>query len=307
MSNETMKAWVIDKFGGPEVYRVAELPIPTPGEGEVLVKVQGSSFNPADWKVREGHFGPREFPLVQLFDVSGIVVSTGAGVTEFGEGDAVYGVTYTGAAAEYAVVKADHLGPRPTLMDPADAAVVPVAALTAYQALFDHGQVTSGQKVLIHAGAGGVGSFAIQLAKWAGAFVYATGSARNHHLMRELGADECIDYHSAKFEEVAKDVDMVLHSIGQDQVSASLQALKPGGRLVAISADPLASEAEAQGKVAIGFSMVPATEQLRKLEGLIQDLIVRPVVDTVVPFDRFVDAMNEVQQGHTVGKIGLRI
>ena len=224
MSNETMKAWVIDKFGGPEVYRVAELPIPTPGEGEVLVKVQGSSFNPADWKVREGHFGSREFPLVQLFDVSGVVASTGAGVTEFGEGDAVYGVTYTGAAAEYAVVKADHLGPRPTLMDPADAAVVPVAALTAYQALFDHGQVTSGQKVLIHAGAGGVGSFAIQLAKWAGAFVYATGSARNHHLMRELGADECIDYHSAKFEEVAKDVDMVLHSIGQDQVSASLQA-----------------------------------------------------------------------------------
>ncbi len=310
MEKETMKAWVITGFGGPEVYQIAQVPIPEPGEGEVQVKVQGAGLNPVDYKVRAGLYppaAPKSLPAITLREFSGTISKLGAGVEGYEVGDGVYGITNSGAAAEYAVAATSAIARRPASMDPADAGVVPLAGMTAYQALFDHGHLVAGQRVLIHAASGGVGTFAVQLAKWAGAYVIGTASSEHHSVLRELGVDELIDYKKQKFEEVVRDIDLVLHSIGADAVPGSLKVLKPGGRLVAISADPMSAEAEKQGKTSVVFSMTPKTEQLRKLSDLIEDLKVLPVIDTIVPLERGPEAMAELEAGHTLGKIGIRI
>jgi NADPH:quinone reductase-like Zn-dependent oxidoreductase len=219
----------------------------------------------------------------------------------------VYGITDHGAAAEFTVARATDIGPRPPSMDAPDAAVVPLAGMTAWQALFDHGRLEVGQRVLIHAAAGGVGTYAIQLAKWKGAYVIGTASPRSHSLLRDLGADELIDYRSQRFDEVVRDVDVVLHSIGEEELAGSLAVLKPGGRLVSITAGPDEAEAQRQGKEAVRFMMQPNTEQLRQLASLIQDLKVRPVIDTIVPLEEAPLAMAELQKGHTIGKMGTRL
>jgi NADPH:quinone reductase-like Zn-dependent oxidoreductase len=179
--------------------------------------------------------------------------------------------------------------------------------MTAWQALFDNGHLQRGQRVLIHGAAGGVGSYAVQLAKWAGAYVAGTAAGKHHSMLRELGADELVDYQTQKFEDVFHDMDLVIHTIGQDQVLNSLKVLKPGGRLVALSADPMSEEAEKQGKVSVGMSMVPVAEQLKKLAGLIQDLQVRPLIDAIVPLEEAPQAMTELQGGHVSGKLGVRL
>ena len=305
-----MRAWVIDGLGGPDVYRIAEMPVPEPGEGEVQVKVDGAGLNPVDYKIRQGHFppaNPKEFPAITLREFSGTISKIGPGVSGVELGEGVYGITDAGAAAEYTVAKASAIGPRPPSMDPADAAIVPLAGMTAWQALFDHGRLEAGERVLIHAAAGGVGTFAVQLAKWKGATVIGTASKEHFSLLRELGADQLIDYKDQKFEDVVSDVDVVLHAIGPDALPASLKVLKPGGRLVAISAQPDAEEAKRQGKEATMFMMTPKSDQLRKLSDLIEDLKVRPVIDTIVPLEKAAEAMAELEKGHTVGKIGVRI
>ena len=305
-----MNALVIDRIGGPEVYRIADMPIPEPGEGEVQARVDGAGMNPVDWKIREGQFAvamPKSFPAVTLREFSGMVTKLGPGVTQLEVGDAVYGITDHGAAAEYTVAKADAVGPRPKSLHPWDAAIVPLAGMTAWQALFDYGHIKAGQRVLIHAAAGGVGTYAVQLAKWAGATVVATCSAAHADAVWRLGADEVVDYHREHFEQVVAPVDMVLHSISQDQVPASLQVLKPGGILVSISADPMEADAAALGKTSIRFMMQPNTDQLKRLSDLIDAGTIRPVIDAVVPLDQAQDAMAELQKGHTLGKLGVRL
>ena len=305
-----MNALVIDRIGGPEVYRIAEMPIPEPGPGEIQVKVDGAGMNPVDWKIREGLFAnamPSSFPAITLREFSGVVTKVGAGVTKPAVGDAIYGITDRGAAAEFTVARADAVGPRPKSLHAWDAAVVPLAGMTAWQALFNYGHVKAGQRVLIHAAAGGVGTYAVQLAKWAGAYVIGTCGAAHTDAVWRLGADEVVDYQREHFEQAIAPVDMILHSIGQDQVAASLLVLKPGGILVSITADPMEAEAAAQGKVAVRFMMQPSTEQLTHLAELIDAGTIRPVIDAVVRLDQAQDAMAELQKGHTLGKLGVRM
>lgn len=305
-----MKAWVIDRFGGPEVYRLADVPIPEPGEGEVLVRVDGASVNPVDPKITAGKFPPASptcFPAGVLRDFSGVIVKRGPGVTERTVGEAVYGITEVGAAAEYTVAKIDAIGPMPATLDPAEAAVTPLAAMTAWQALFDHGHLERGQRVLIHAASGGVGTFAVQFAKWADAYVIGTASAKNHGLLRSLGADELIDHHSQRFEEIARNVDLVLHAIGPEHLPGSMSVLKRGGALISILAEPDQEEAKRLGIRAERFMMRPDTRELGKIALLIDDGQVRPVIEKMVDFDHVVQAIVEVSEGHAVGKIGIRI
>jgi NADPH:quinone reductase-like Zn-dependent oxidoreductase len=244
---------------------------------------------------------------VTLREFSGTVSKLGPGVSSVAVGDGVYGITNVGAAAEYTVAPVSAIGPRPQTLSPTEAAIVPLAGMTAWQALFDHGNVQPGQRVLIHAAAGGVGSYAVQLAKWRGAYVIGTASASRHEGLRNLGADELIDYRAQRFQDVVHDVDMVLHSIGQDQVPASLQVLKPGGILVAISADPMEEEAKRQGKRSMVFMMQPNSDQLRKIAELIDNGTVKPVIEEIVPLDQAAEAMNELQGGHVFGKIGVSL
>lgn len=307
---ETMRALRFHEFGGPEVLRFDDgVPVPKPGPGELLIKVAGSGINPIDGKVRSGAmqaYFPAALPQIISREFSGTVAGLGEGVTDFKVGDEVFGIAPSGTCAEYAVAAAAATGLKPPSMDLADAGAVPLAGMTAWQALFDKAGLEPGQKVLIHAAAGGVGSFAVQFAKWRGAFVYGTASKENHHLLQELGVDVPIDYRTEKFEEVAKDVDVVLETIGGEQISRSLAALKPGGILVSITTPPSEEEAKASGKRAVHMSMKPKRADLDAISGLIQDLLVRPIL-SLVPFSEAIEGFVEAEKGHTRGKVVVRI
>jgi len=303
-----MKAWVIDRIGGPEVCRFAEVPIPEPDEGEIQVKLDGAGLNPVDWKLREGRYPATfGFPAVALREFSGIVTKVGRGVFNARVGDEVYGISRHGAAAEYTVAEETAIGLRPTSLFPPESAVVPLAAMTAWQALFDHGHLGPGQRVLIHAAAGGVGTFAVQLAKWAGAYVTGTARIQNHAILRDLGADTLIDYRRHSFKDAVSNFDLVLHSIGQAELAGSLKVLKPGGRLVSITAEPDGAEAQRQGKIATRFMMKPSSDQLRRLATLIDSGEIHPVIETILPFDEAAEAMKVLEEGHAVGKIGIQV
>src|SRR5712672_64055 len=215
-TSQTMKAIRIHNYGGPEVLQYEDAPRPKPQAGEVLIRVHAAGVNPIDWKVRQGHmkdFWPHKFPLILGWDLSGVVEELGRGVSRFKIGDEVYSVpdvSRDGAYAEYIVVRESEIALKPKSLHHIRAATVPLAALTAWQALFDTGQLQPGQRVLIHGGSGGVGHFAVQLAKWKGAYVFATASTKNQELLRELGADEIIDYSTQRFEDVARNIDIAL-------------------------------------------------------------------------------------------------
>jgi NADPH:quinone reductase-like Zn-dependent oxidoreductase len=302
-----MKALRFHEYGGPEVYRFDDdAPVPEPQAGQIQVKVSGAGINPVDWKLREGYLQahmPIELPATVAWEFSGTVSKLGEGVTAFKIGDDVYGHSRTGTMAEYAVASVDAVALKPFSLDLPDSASIPLAGTTAWQALFDVADLQPGQKVLIQAAAGGVGTFAIQLAKWKGAYVIGTASAKNHHLLQELGADELIDYNTIAYESVLKDLDVVLEAIGgEDNMAKSLSVLKPGGILVSITS-PEPSEAAAQGKRAEHLFMTPSAAVLNQLAALVQDLQVRPVIDAVVPFHEAVEAEKESQGGHVVGKL----
>jgi len=303
-----MKALRFHQFGGPEVLQFDEdAPVPEPAEGQIQVRVSGAGVNPVDWKLREGYlqaYFPVDLPATVSWEFSGTVSKLGAGVTQFEVGDEVYGHSRYGTMAEYTVADVVGVAKKPFSMDLPDAASVPMCATTAYQALFDVAGLKAGQRVLVQAAAGGVGTFAVQLAKWKGAYVIGTASAKNHHLLQEIGCDEVIDYRTTPYETVVKDVDVVLESVGGDEnMRKSLSVLKPGGILVSISSAQPTEEAEAQGKRAEYCFMQQNSSQLTIIANLIQDLKVRPVIDTVVPFHEAVEAEKENQEGHVVGKM----
>jgi len=298
----------MDHIGGPEVYRFGNVPVPEPGESEVQLRVEAAGLNPVDWKLREGRFPSTfGFPAIALREFSGIVTKTGPGVINSSVGDAVYGITERGAAAEFTVAAETAIGVRPKSIFPAESAVVPLAGMTAWQALFDHGNLQPSQRVLIHGAAGGVGSFAVQLAKWAGAYVIGTAQSKHHQLLRNLGADELIDYRRRRFDQSVFNVDLVVHTIGQVEIAGSLHVLKPGGRLVSTTAEPNEAEARQQGKSAVRFMMHPSSDQLRRLAQLIDSGEVHPVIEMILPFDEAAEAMSALERGHTVGKIGIRM
>ena len=309
----TMKAVAMHAYGGPEVLKYEDAARPDPATGEVLVRVHAAAVNPVDWKVRAGHlrgFLNYSLPLIPGWDLSGVVEAPGAGVTDWKQGDAVYArpdLRRNGAYAEYIAVRASELGHKPRSIDHVQASAIPLACLTAWQALFDAGGLKAGQRVLIHAAAGGVGTFAVQLAKWKGAHVVGTASERNHAFLRELGADEVIDYTKTNFEEVVRDVDVVLDTLAGQTRDRSWNVLKKDGILVSILGQPSPDDAAQHGVRAAGVFVEPNQAQLGEIAKLVDSGKLRPIIETVLPLAQAARAHEMNQTLHTRGKIVLQV
>ncbi|MET7685311.1 NADP-dependent oxidoreductase [Streptomyces sp. NPDC005423] len=320
MSADTMRAVVQDGFGGPEVLRVQQVPRPAPLPTEVLVRVHAAGINPVDWKTRGGTgmagvLG--EPPFTLGWDVSGVVEEVGFGVTTLKVGDEVYGMPWfpraANAYAEYVTAPARQFARKPATLDHVHAAAVPLAALTAWQAVVDTAQVQAGQRVLVTAAAGGVGHFAVQFARHLGAHVIATASAARHTWLKELGADETIDYTTTRFEDAAADVDVVIDLVGDahDLTSTrSLKALRPGGLLVAIPAGvspELARAAATAGMRVTPFLVEPDGAALTTIAALIDSGEVRVEVEETFPLDQAGLAHDRGDAGRTRGKLVLTV
>ncbi len=309
----TMKAVRMHEYGGPEVLRYEDAPRPEPAAGEVLVRVHAAAVNPVDWKIRAGYmknFLHYSLPFIVGWDLSGVVEATGTGVADWKAGDEVYSrpdLSRNGAYAEYIAVRASELGRKPKSLDHVNSAAIPLAGLTAWQAMFDAGGLTAGQRILIHAAAGGVGTFAVQLAKWKGAYVIGTASGSNHTFLRELGADETIDYTQTPFETAVGDVDVVLDTMGGETRQRSWQILKKGGILVSIVGPPSAEDAAAHGVRQAGVFVQPNRAQLEELAGLVDSGKLRPIVEEVLPLEEAARAHEKNQTLHTRGKLVLRV
>lgn len=309
----TMKAVRVHEYGGPEVLRYEDAPRPEPAAGEVLVKVHAAGVNPVDWKVRAGYtkgFLDYKLPMIPGWDLSGVVETVGPGVTGWKPGDAVYSrpdISRDGAYAEYIAVKAAELAPKPKTLDHTKAAAIPLASLTAWQALFDAGGLQAGQTVLIHAAAGGVGTFAVQLARWKGARVIGTASEKNHAFLRELGADQLIDYNKTRFEDVVRDVDVVLDAMAGETRDRSWQVIRKGGILVTILGQPSAQDAAKHGVRAAGVFVQPNRAELEQIGALADAGKVKPIIEAVLPLKDARRAHEMNQTLHTRGKIVLQV
>jgi NADPH:quinone reductase-like Zn-dependent oxidoreductase len=310
---EKMKAVLVHHYGGPEVLSYEDAPRPRPGPGEVLVRIRAAGVNPFDWKAREGN--AREalayrMPFVPGWDLSGVVEATGENVAQFRKGDEVYGSSTgrrSGAYAEYAVVPEIDLAPKPRSIDHVHAASVPTAALTAWQGLFDVGGLHTDQKVLIHGASGGVGSFAVQLARWKGAFIIATASGRNQEFLRNLGADLTIDYEKSRFDHVVCDADVVFDTVGGSTLRRSWKVLKWGGILVSTVEEPPREEADAHGVRGAVVERRANRGELAEIAKLIDAGMVRPIVEAVFPLNEARHAQELSQTGHARGKIVLHV
>jgi NADPH:quinone reductase-like Zn-dependent oxidoreductase len=308
-----MKAIRIHEFGGPDVLELEDIEVPQPKADEVLIKVYASSVNPVDGKIMAGEAQakfPTSFPLTIGWDVSGIIERAGDHVRNFSIGDEVYGrpfPTQNGAFAEYVVIKADEIVLKPRSIDHIHAAAVPLAGLTAWQGLFKFGKLEKGQKVLIHGTSGGVGSFAVQFAKWKGAEVIGTASADNLAFIKQLGADQAIDHENQRFEEEVQDVDLVLDLIGGETQQRSLAVIKPGGILVTTVAPEIEDEAK-EKKIRIeSFTAQSYPEDLAEIADLIDNGVVNPVVSAVVNLQDARKAEELSGQHHTRGKVVIKV
>jgi len=309
----TMKAIRIHEYGGTEVLRLEDAPRPTPGAGEVLIRVHATSVNPVDWKVRAGHakgYLKYNMPFIPGWDVSGVIESVGSGVSRLKVGDEVYSrpdISRDGAYAEYIAVRESEVALKPKSIDHVHAAVIPLAALTAWQALFDGAKLSSGQTVLIHGAAGGVGTFAVQFAKMKGARVIATASKRNHDFLRSLGADELIDYTTTKFEDVVHGVDAVLDTITGETADRSYGVIKKGGVYVSILAPPNMEKCAALGIRGHHTFVQANPEQLAEIAKLVDSGKLTLTIEKVFPLTEAAAAQQLNAQGHTRGKIAIRV
>ncbi|MEV4636920.1 NADP-dependent oxidoreductase [Actinoplanes sp. NPDC049548] len=317
MTDSTMRAVVQHQYGGPEVLHVEQVPRPQPLPTEVLVRVTAAGINPVDWKTRAGSGMAGVLgapPIVLGWDVSGVVEQVGFGVTRFAPGDEVYGMPWfprqAGAYAEYVTAPARQFAKKPVKASHEQAAGVPLAALTAWQALADTAAIEPGQRVLIHAAAGGVGHFAVQFAKHLGAHVIGTASAGRHAWLSEIGADELIDYHTTPFEEAARDVDVVLDLVGGETGVRSVPVLRPGGLLIAVpggvSAD-LAAAAQKRDIRTTGILVEPDGAALTTIATLIDAGAVVSEIEQVFPLADAPEAHRRGEQGRTRGKLVLRV
>ena len=307
-----MKAIILKDFGGVEQLELTELPTPVIGEGEVLVQIKAISINPVDVKTRAGKGAAAklkgENPMILGWDIAGIVTESRA--EEFEAGDEVFGmVNFPGhgrAYAEYVAAPADQLALKPGAVNFESAAATTLAALTAWQAFSDHGRLRAGQRVLIHAAAGGVGHFAVQIARHTGAYVIGTASAENRDFVLGLGANECIDYKAQRFEEVVKDIDFVLDTIGGEYIDRSLQVIKKGGTMVSIPSSANAGVQEkAKAKGIFGATMMVQSsgEDMQHIAQLLGDGTLRAEVSKVFPFKQMAEAHLAVETGKTRGKV----
>lgn len=306
-----MKAVRIHSYGGPEALVYEEAPKPEAAAGEVLIRVHAAGVNPLDWKVREGYLKDiHKLPLIPGWDVSGVVETIGTDVTDFKPGAEVYGlldITHNGAYAEYVAAKALYMAFKPKEIDHVHTAAVPVAALAAWESLFDLADLSKGQTVLIHGATGGVGHFAVQMAKWKGALVIGTTSGDNVDFASEIGVDEAIDYQTTRFEDVVCNIDVVLDLIGGDTQKRSWQVLKKGGVLVSsvgISSPEVATEHGVQAKELLAH---PDAKELTRIATLIDAGVLKPIVNTVLPLSETRKAHELIQTGQVRGKIVLKI
>jgi len=310
---ELMQAIQIQEFGDPQVLQVEEISIPAPGPGELLVRVHAAAVNPVDTSIRAGRAGGlsgAELPYVPGFDVSGTVTAIGADVVNFKVDDEVFAMVDLrrgGTYAEYAVVLENEAALKPTRVNHAEAAAIPLVALTAWQALFEVAKLQKDQTILIHAGAGGVGSIAVQLAKWRGAHIIATASDYNHNFLRELGVDVPVDYRTQNFEDFASDVDVVLDPIGGDTQIRSLQILKEGGILVSIVGLTSEGRNPSRNVRATSILVQPNSGQLSEIGELIQNGIINPIVSYRFPLEQAPLAHEQSQTRRTRGKIVLEV
>ena len=332
-----MKAFVLDRYGKQRALRLAELPQPELGDDEVLVEVHAAGVNQLDFKLRDGEFKrilPYKTPLILGHDLAGVVAKTGPQVRQFKPGDAVYGRAddfRIGSFAEFVAVREASLAPKPAGLTMLEAASIPLVGLTAWQALVERAQLQAGQKVFIQAGSGGVGSFAIQLARHLGATVATTAGAANLALVKDLGADVAIDYRAQDFEELLHGYDLVLHSQDAKALDKSLRVLRPGGQLVSISGPPdpaFGRQIAAPGLVrlvlrllsagatrkararGVGYSflfMAANGRQLREITRLIDAGAIRPVMDRVFPFASTNEALAYVESGRARGKVVIQV
>ncbi|MDA8093907.1 MAG: NADP-dependent oxidoreductase [Betaproteobacteria bacterium] len=303
----TMKAVRIHEYGGPDVMRVDDVPIPELTAGRVLVQVHVAAVNPVDWKIREGHLGrDRSMPLVLGGDFAGRVVAAGHGVVDYQQGNAVFGHCSEGAYAEYLLAAPKEIAHKPNGLGMIEASCLPIAGLTAWQALFDTADLKGGQTVLIHGGAGGVGHFAIQLAKWRGATVWATASTPQHTFLRRMGADRVVDYRAERFEDLGL-ADVVLDTIGGETQTRSWAVLKPGGILVSLVEPPvpeLVQAAKARGKMIFRHD---DPEELAELGRLAARGEIHVHVGKVLPLSEARQALELSQSRHATGKIVLQL
>ncbi|MEH2311466.1 MAG: NADP-dependent oxidoreductase [Nostoc sp.] len=307
-----MKAIRIHAYGGAENLKYDEVPRPEAQAGQVLIQVYAAGVNPIDWKIREGFFQQvfdYSLPVIAGADVAGVVASVGDGVTTLQPGQAVYGtadMALSGAYAEYAVGYADAIAPKPKTLDYIHAASVPIVAITAWQALFDSANLQPGQSVLIHGGAGGVGRYAIQLAKWKKARVIATASAANLDDLRNLGADQAIDYANQPFEQQVKDVDVVLDLIGGETQARSWQIIRPGGVLVSTLGVPESGIPQGIKAVPV-FANLRKNSQLQQIAQLIDDGQIKASIEQVFELAEAAKAQEVSQHGHPRGKLVLQV
>jgi len=309
----TMKAVCIYSYGGPSVLVYEDAPRPLPGDGEVLVRVHAAGVNPVDWKIREGHMKEmlhHTFPLVLGWDVSGVIEALGANTVRFRVGDEVFSrpdIARDGAYAEFIIIKESEVALKPKSIDHIHAAALPLAGLTAWQTLFDAGGLSAGQRVLIHAAAGGVGTLAVQLAKWKGAQVIGTASESNHDFLRKLGVDQVVDYKRERFEEVVQLVVIILDTMGTDTQERSWKVLKPGGILVSIVSPPSGEAATAHGVRQAFVFTKPNAPQLAEIAKLADAEKLKAIVETILPLSDATRGQELCERGHTRGKIVLRV
>jgi NADPH:quinone reductase-like Zn-dependent oxidoreductase len=312
--SDSMTVVSLDRFGGPEVLTLTQRPRPAPSPTEILVRVRAAGVNPIDWKTRAGTGLPVELPFVPGWDVAGVVEEVGHGVTRFRPGDRVFGMPWfprpAGAYGQYVTAPSRHFAATPDGLDDVAAAALPLAALTAWQALVDTADVQDGQTVLVHAGAGGVGHLAIQIAAARGARVIATARAARHGLLRELCAAETVDYSAVPFEEAVRDVDVAFDLVGGDTAVRSIPVLRPGGLLVAAVGgrfDDAAALARRTGRRATAFLVEPDGAGLTAIAGLVGAGRLRPVVAEALPLAEAGRAHEISQTGRTVGKLVLTV
>ncbi|WP_199295941.1 NADP-dependent oxidoreductase [Trichocoleus sp. FACHB-591] len=309
----SMKAVRIYAYGGPEVLTYEDVSVPAIAEDDVLIRVHAAAINPVDWKVREGYlqgFIDYDLPLTLGWDVSGVVEAVAENVTTFKPGDEVYSrpdIKRDGAYAEYIAVKASEVAFKPKTVEHIHAAAVPLAGITAWHCLFESAGLSAGQRVLIHAAAGGVGSYAVQFARWKGAHVIGTASARNQDFLFQLGADEIIDYQTTQFEDVVEPVDVVFDTVGGEVQERSWQVVKPGGILVSVVSPPPEEKAAAHQCRSAYVFIQPRADWLTEIAQLIDSGQVKPIVETVLPLSQAVVAHKLSEGGHTRGKIVLQV
>lgn len=308
-----MKAAVLHQHGGAENFKYEDVPRPSPKEDEVLVKVLAAAVNPVDTYIREGTFskeGEDKGPMVIGYDIAGVVEKAGGAIKNYKPGDSVYAylpISRGGGYAEFAIAKEGEMSLKPKNIDFEKAAAVPLAATTAWQALVDTAKIDKGQTVLIHGGSGGVGCFAVQIAKARGAKVIATASTANQDLLKQLGVDQPIDYTTTKFQDVVKDVDVVLNCVRAETLPPSYGVVKKGGVIVSITGEPDAAECAKRDIHCSRLMAHPDSKALEELSKLIEANKITPIVSETFPLMDVARAHRQIETHHTRGKIVLRL